>query len=132
MKLTGKERSSIQLEEKGEPIFYSLYHLLNTGIRGIIVENLKQVKEIEKYITQFITIGDFKAEKGTKVNMNFLISLEEDFYEIYKQKFSAYTNDLNVADIYNNIVDLYEDYAYELDTDIDNIKIELIEIELSK
>jgi len=132
MKLTGKERSSIQLEEKGETIFYSLYHLLNTGIRGIIVENLKQGKEIEKYITQFITIGDFKAEKGTRVNMNFLISLEDDFYGLYKQKFSAYTNDLNVADIYNNIVDLYEDYAYELNTDIDNIKIELIEIELSK
>lgn len=136
MKYTGKEWSSIQVEENGKPEFcwcnITLYHLLNTGIKSIILGNLKDNENIKKYPTQFITIGDLKLSKGTKVNIKFLISLEEDNYNLYPDKFSAYLTDTDVVDIYNKIVDLFENYACDLDTDIDNVIIELAELEVLK
>lgn len=136
MKYTGKEKSSIQVEENGNPKFclcnITLYHLLNNGIRGIITGNLKNYEEIKKYLTQFITIGDLKLSKGTKINIKFLVSLEEDNYNLYPEKFTAYLTNTDVIDIYNNIIDLFDDYAYDLDTDIDNVIIELTELEVLK
>lgn len=136
MKLTGKEGSSIQVLENGKPKFcwtcINLYHLLNTGIKDIIMGNLKRYGDIKKYSTDFVTIDNLKLSKGTKVNMKFLISLKEDYYSLCPEKLSAYLSNIDVIDIYNNIVNLFEDYAYELDTDIDNIIIELTELEISK
>ena len=45
-------------------------------------------------------------------------------------QWKAYAEKLDIKEFYNYVVDLYEDYAYELDTDIDNIKIELTEIKV--
>lgn len=136
MKFTGKEWSSIQVKENDKPKFcwchITLYHLLNSGIRSIIMVNLKKCGDIKRYPTDFITINDLKISKGTKVNIKFLISLEEDYYNLYPEKFSAYLSNIDAADIYNNIVSLFEDYAYELDTDIDNVIIELTELEVLK
>lgn len=136
MKFTGKEWSSIQVEENKAPSIcwchITLYHLLNTNIKSIITNNLKKYEDIKRYSTNFITIEDLKLSKGTKVNICFLISLQEDNYNLYPQKLSAYVSNIDVADIYNNIVCLFEDYAYELDTDIDNVIIELTELEVSK
>lgn len=136
MKFTGKEWSSIQVEENNKPEFcwcnITLYHLLNTGIKSIIIGNLKEYGDIKKYLTDFVTINDLKISKGTKVNIRFLISLVEDNYNLYPEKLSAYLVNIDVADIYNNIISLFEDYAYELDTDIDNIIIELTELEEEK
>ena len=134
MKFTGKEWSSIQVKEYNKPKFcwchITLYHLLNTGIKSIITGNLKKYGDIKKYPTDYITINDLKLSKGTKVNIRFLVSLEEDYYNLYPEKLSAYLSNIDVTDIYNNIVTLFEDYAYELDTDIDNIIIELTELEI--
>lgn len=136
MKYTGKEWSSLQVEKEGKPEFcwchITLYHLLNTGIKSNILGDLKNCEKIRKYPTQFITIGDLKLSKGTKVNIKFSVSLEEDNYNLYPEKFTAYSPNIDVSDIYNNIIDLFEDYAYELDTDIDNVIIELTGIEISK
>lgn len=136
MNFTGEEWSSAQVEENGKPSFclchITLYHLLNTGIKSIITCNLKKYGDIKRYSTDFVTINDLKISKGTKVNIRFQISLQEDNYNLYPEKLTAYINNIDVADIYNNIVSLFEDYAYELDTDIDNIIIELTELEVSK
>lgn len=136
MKFSGKEWSSIQVEENGRPLFclchITLFNLLNTGIKNIITGNLKNCGNIKKYPTDFVTINDLKLSKSTKVNIRFLISLKEDNYNLYPEQLSAYLVNIDVADMYNNIISLFEDYAYELDTDIDNIVIELTEIEVLK
>ena len=97
MKYTGKEKSSIQVEENGNPKFccsnISLYHLLNTRIKNIINSNLNYCEEIKRYSTDFLTIKNLKLSKGTKVNVRFLVSLKEDI-SIYggdgKAKDTAY------------------------------------------
>lgn len=136
MKFTGKEWSSIQVTENNKPEFcwsnITLYHLLNTGIRSIITGNLKKYGYIKKYDTDFITINDINLSKGAKVNIKFLISLKEDYYNLYPKSFSTYLANIDVADIYNDIIILFEDYAYELDTDIDNLILELTELEILK
>lgn len=136
MKYTGKECSSIQVEKDGKPRFcwcnITLYHLINTGIKGIIVGNIQKCGKIEKFPTQFMNIGDLKLSKGQKVNIKFLISLEEDNYNLYPEKFTAYLTNLDVIDIYNKITELFENYACDLDTDIDNVIIELTELEILK
>lgn len=132
MTYTGKEWSSIQVLENGKPEFcwtcINLYHLLNTGIKDIIIGNLKRYGYIKKYSTDFVTINNLKLSKGTKVNIKFLVSLKEDNYNLCPEKLSAYLSNTDIVDIYNCIVDLFEEYAYELDTDIDNIILELIEL----
>ena len=134
MKCNGTELASLQIEKDNKPIckFGStpLNVLLNDGIRNKIMNHLEVSSEIEKFTTQFLTVNDMKIEKGTKVYIKFLISLEEDFYNIYEDKFDNYAEGIDIKEFYNYVADLYEDYAYELDTDIDNIKIELTEIKV--
>lgn len=133
MKFNGNEWVSLQVEKNGKPFFrlcnITLYDLLNIGLKDLIMENLRDSNEIKKFTTQFVTFNNFKISKGSKVNIKFEVSLEEDHYNIYRgAKFSAYFQDLDIKDIYNSIVELFENYAYELDTDIDNIKIEMTEL----
>lgn len=134
MKCNGTEIANLQIEKDNKPIckFCSttLNILLNDGIRNNIINHLQANGKIEECTTQFLTISDVKLEKGTKVSIKFLISLEEDYYHIYKDKFKVYVEKLDIKEFYNYIANLYDEYAYELDTDIDNIKIELVEIKV--
>lgn len=137
MSYTGKEWSRIQVEENGKPQFcwcnITLYHLLNTAIKGMTISKLNKDEEIKKVSTDFITINDLKLSKGTKVNVKFLVSLKEDYYNLYPEKLLSELNNIDVREIFNKIVELFDNYAYALDTDIDNVIIELTEIrELSK
>ena len=136
MKCNGTELASLQIEKNNKPIckFCSttLNILLNDGIRNNLINHLKVNGKREKFTTQFLTINNMKLEKGTKVYIKFLISLEEDYYNIYKDKFKVYIEELDIKEFYNYIVELYEEYAYELDTEVDNIKIKLIEIKVKE
>ena len=46
--------------------------------------------------------------------------------------YGYYQENLELKDFYNTIVDLFETYAYEMDTEIDNIHIDIVEIEIVK
>ncbi len=130
----GTEIANLQIEKDNKPVFKfcstTLNILLNDGIRNNIMNYLQAKGKIEEFTTQFLTINDVKLEKGTKVSIKLLISLEEDYYHIYKDKFEVFVEELDIKKFYNYIANLYDDYACELDTDIDNIKIELIEIKV--
>ena len=130
----GTELASLQIEKDNQPICRfcptTLNVLLNDGIRNNIVIYLQANGKIEEFTTQFLTINNMKMEKGTKVYIKFLVSLQEDYYNIYKDKFEACVEKLDIKDFYNCIANLYDDYACELDTNIDNIKIELVEIKV--
>ena len=136
MKCNGTELASLQIEKDNKPICKfcptTLNILLNDGIRNNIINHLKINSKNEKFTTQFLIINNMKLEKGTKVYIKLLISLEKDYYNIYKDKFEVYIEEIDIKEFYNYIVDLYEEYAYELDTEVDNIKIELAEIKVKE
>ena len=132
----GTELASLQIEKDNKPICrfcpIALNILLNDGIRNNIINDLKVHSEKQKFTTQFLTINNMKIEKGTKVYIKLLVSLEEDYYNIYHDKFEVYIEEIDIKEFYNYIVALYDEYAYELDTEVDNIKIELVEIKLKE
>lgn len=135
MKLTGKEMVSLYTEKDGERNFtisqLNLDQLLNIFILDRMCLQLIKNK-VEKLVTGYLTIDDIKISKGTKVSVKFQVSLKETIAGLENTKYDAVHHDLDITEFYNHVVELFEFYAYELDTVIDNIKLELIELELLK
>lgn len=135
MKLTGKESVSLYTEKNGERNFticaLNLDQLLNIFILDRMCLNLIKNKT-EKLVTGYLTIDDIKISKGTKVSVKFQVSLKESISGLENTKYDAVHQNLDISDFYNHVVELFDFYAYELDTVIDNIKLELIELEQLK
>lgn len=135
MKLTGKEGVSLYTEKNGERNFticaLNLDQLLNIFILDRMCLNLIKNKT-EKLVTGYLTINDMKISKGTKVSVKFQVSLKETIPELENTKYDAVHKDLDISEFYNHVVELFDFYAYELDTVIDNIKLELVELEVLK
>lgn len=134
MKLTGKEYVSLYTEKDGERNFtisqLNLDQLLNIFILDKMCRELVKGKT-EKLVTGYLTINDIKISKGTKVYVKFQVSLKETIKELGNTKFTAVQDELDISEFYNHVVELFEFYAYELDTVIDNIKLELIELNIA-
>lgn len=133
MKLDGKEMVSLYTEKNGERNFtisqLNLDQLLNIFILDRMCQELIKNKT-EKLVTGYLTIGDIKISKGTKVSVKFRISLKKSIPFLKNTKYIASHQDLDISEFYNHVIELFDFYAYELDTVIDNIKIELIELEI--
>lgn len=133
MKLTGKEKVSLYTEKDGERNFtisqLNLDQLLNIFILDRMCLELVKGK-IKKLVTGYLTINDIKISKGTKVYVKFQVSLKETIAELENTKFTAVQDELDISEFYNHVVELFEFYAYELDTVIDNIKLELMELNI--
>lgn len=133
MKLTGKEKVSLYTEKNGEPNFtisaLNLDQLLNIFILDGMCLQLKK-NNIKKIDTGYLTINDIKLLKGTKVSVKFEVSLKETIPGLKSIKYDAINKNLDILEFYNHVVELFEFYAYELDTVIDNINIELVELEI--
>lgn len=135
MKLTGKENVSLYTEKDGERNFtisqLNLDQLLNIFILDKMCRELVKGK-IEKLVTGYLTINDIKISKGTKVYVKFQASLKETIVGLENTKFAAIQDKLDISEFYNHVVELFEFYAHELDTVIDNIKLELIELKIKE
>lgn len=133
MKLTGKEWVSLYAEKDGERYFtisqLNLNQLINNFILDRMCQDLIQNK-IEKLVTGYLTVNDTKISKGTKVSVKCRVSLKKRIPFFKNTKYIAINQNLDISDFYNHIVELFEFCADELDTVIDNIKIELIELEI--
>lgn len=133
MKLTGKESVSLYTEKDGERNFticaLNLDQLLNIFILDRMCLQLIKNK-VEKLVTGYLTINDIKISKGTKVYVKFQVSLKETIPGLENTKYDAVHQNLDISDFYNHVVELFEFYAYELDTVIDNIRVELVELEI--
>lgn len=133
MKLTGKEKVSLYTEKDEERNFtisqLNLDQLLNIFILDRMCLELVKGK-IKKLVTGYLTINDIKISKGTKVYVKFQVSLKETIAELENTKFTAVQDELDISEFYNHVVELFEFYAYELDTVIDNIKLELMELNI--
>ena len=134
MKLTGKEKVSLYTEKDGKRNFtisqLNLDQLINDFILDRMCQQLIKNKNNEKLVTGYLTIDDTKISKGTKVSLKFQISLKKNIPFFKKIEYIAIFDKSDIAEFYNYVIELFDFYAYELDTVIDNIKLELIELEI--
>ena len=135
MNLTGNELASLHAKREEDRWEFTICQLnLNQIINNFILDRinmeLKKGLKNRKLTTEDITIDDLTISKGTKVKVRFSVTMKETIPMLENRVYNAYSNSLDIADFYNHIVELFDFYAYALDTDIDNIKIELKELEI--
>lgn len=136
MKLTGKEDASLCIEENGKPYLtfsqLNWNQLLNIMIIDRIYNELQENNNIKKFVTRYITIDKMKISSKSVVNVKFKVILKENIPCMKNCKYDAVNKFLEVKDFYNYIIELFEFYAYELDTDMNNIQLELVNLEYVK
>ena len=134
MRLTGKEKVSLYAEQDGKNNFIAseleLKQLINVFILDRLCQQLIRNKDNGKIVTEYLSINDMKILKGTKVSLKFQVSLKKNEPFFKKVKYSTMYDKADISEFYNYVIELFEFYAYELDTDIDNIKIELKELKI--
>lgn len=116
-------------ESKFTISFIKLDQLINSYILNKMLDELKQKTTNTKFNVETFTIEGLNINKGTKVKLKFKVTLKETI-PILKHLEYETVIELDIIELYNHIVELFEGYAYELDTNIDNIRIELIELEI--
>ena len=134
MRLTGKEKVSLYAEQDGKNNFVAseleLKQLINVFILDRLCQQLIRNKDNGKIVTEYLSINDMKILKGTKVSLKFQVSLKKNEPFFKKVKYSTMYDKADISEFYNYVIELFEFYAYELDTVIDNIKIELKELKI--
>lgn len=134
MRLTGKEKVSLYAEQNEKSNFIASELELKQLINGFILDKLCQQlirnKDNGKIVTEYLSINDMKILKGTKVSLKFQVSLKKNEPFLKKVKYSTMYDKADISEFYNYVIELFEFYAYELDTVIDNIKIELKELKI--
>jgi|GEM_PF-4454491 hypothetical protein len=134
MRLTGKEKVSLYAEQNEKSNFIASELELKQLINGFILDKLCQQlirnKDNGKIVTEYLSINDMKILKGTKVSLKFQVSLKKNEPFFKKVKYSTMYDKADISEFYNYVIELFEFYAYELDTVIDNIKIELKELKI--
>lgn len=134
MRLTGKEKVSLYAEQNEKSNFIASELELKQLINGFILDRLCQQlirnKDNGKIVTEYLSINDMKILKGTKVSLKFQVSLKKNEPFFKKVKYSTMYDKADISEFYNYVIELFEFYAYELDTVIDNIEIELKELKI--
>ena len=134
MRLTGKEKVSLYAEQNEKSNFIASELELKQLINGFILDKLCQQlirnKDNGKIVTEYLSINDMKILKGTIVSLKFQVSLKKNEPFFKKVKYSTMYDKADISEFYNYVIELFEFYAYELDTVIDNIKIELKELKI--
>ena len=134
MRLTGKEKASLYAEQNEKSNFIASELELKQLINGFMLDRLCQQlirnKDNGKIVTEYLSINDMKILKGTKVSLKFQVSLKKNEPFFKKVKYSTMYDKADISEFYNYVIELFEFYAYELDTVIDNIKIELKELKI--
>ena len=134
MRLTGKEKVSLYAEQNEKSNFIASELELKQLINGFILDRLCQQlirnKDNGKIVTEYLSINDMKILKGTKVSLKYQVSLKKNEPFFKKVKYSTMYDKADISEFYNYVIELFEFYAYELDTVIDNIKIELKELKI--
>lgn len=130
----GNTRMSICYEDEFGKITIENYKL-NEIVKYIVAQSFTDIQIGNNYknkIAKYIIINEKKYNLKTDISIELEISLlsvpivcSGYFTQKYKSK-----KDIEIKDFYNYIVELIEYYAYELDTDFNNIKIEVKKIEI--
>ena len=133
MKLTGKEIVSLHAEKNGEYSFGIYEESLNKLLNVYILDKFcMQLIKNDKtgIVTNYLKINDMKISKGTKASVKFRVSLKKSIPLLKNTKYISTCPRLDISEFYNHVIELFDLWAYELNTVIDNIKLELIELEI--
>ena len=136
MKFDGNTRISICYEDKRGKITIENY-TLNEIVKYIAAQSFVDVqidKDYRNKITKYIIIKGKKYDLKTDINIEYetsLLCVPIICKGYFKQKYTARST-IKIEKFYNDIVELVEEYAYELDTDMNNINVSVKELELLK
>lgn len=134
MKLTGKENATLCIEKDGKPYFticqLNLNQLLNDVIVDRIDNELHKKDNIQRFDTRYIAINNRKIFKDSIIRVKVRASVKEDLPEMRNKKYNSIKHSLRVQNFYNFIIGEFEYYSCEFDTNINNIKLELVELEI--
>ena len=135
MKIDGNTRISICYEDEFGKITIENYKL-NEIVNYIAAQSFVDIKldnnNYKDKITNYIIIDGKKYNLKTDIRIKFEVSLLDIpivCRKYFTQKYNAIT-EVEIKEFYKEIVELVNNYAYELDTDINNIKIETKELEI--
>ena len=131
MKLTGKERASLCVEEDGKALFticqLNLYQLLNNFICEKIWDEQQNSKQIQKFDIRYITINELKLPNDSTVKLKFKIFTKATPKTVVDDK---YETTCKIKDFYNHMINLFSNFANKQNTTLWNIGFELIELEI--
>ena len=136
MKIDGNKNISIFLEYDT-----CASHIQNASLNKIVnfivlqdFVNLQLNEESEKQETRYIIIDNKEYNSNSVISMKLQVSLLETFIGLkyFKHTYDAIIPKIKLNDFYNKIVSLAEEYACDLDTDINNLRIRVMELEIGK
>lgn len=137
MKIDGNTRISICYEDNFGKITIENY-TLNEIVNYIAAQSFVDIKlgnnNYKDKITNYIIVNDKKYNLKTDIRIKFEVSLLDIpivCRKYFTQKYNAII-EVEIKEFYKEIIELVDDYACELDTDINNIKIETKELEILK
>ena len=135
MKIDESTRISICYEDNFGKITIENY-TLNEIVNYISAQSFVDIKlgnnNYKDKIINYIIINDKKYNSKTDIRIKFEISLLDIpivCRKYFTQKYNAII-EVEIKEFYKEIIELVDNYAYELDTDINNIKIETKELEI--
>lgn len=135
MKIDGNTRISICYEDNFGKITIENY-TLNEIVNYIAAQSFVDIKlgnnNYKDKITNYIIVNDKKYNLKTDIRIKFEVSLLDIpivCRKYFTQKYNAII-EVEIKEFYKEIIELVDDYACELDTDINNIKIETKELEI--
>ncbi len=135
MKIDESTRISICYEDNFGKITIENY-TLNEIVNYISAQSFVDIKlgnnNYKDKIINYIIINDKKYNSKTDIRIKFEVSLLDIpivCRKYFTQKYNAII-EVEIKEFYKEIIELVDNYAYELDTDINNIKIETKELEI--
>lgn len=136
MKINANKLVTVLFENEQESIYINR-HSLNYIVNKIIERAYKDLQYNEEYtnmITKYMTIDNKKYSLKADIIVKLEISLLNIDMPIvcigYFNKRYDIQIETEIKEFYNSIVKIVDTYAYELDTDINNIQVTVKELKI--
>lgn len=134
MKLTGKEKARLCIERDSKEEWtnkqFTIKELLDSYILGSIAAPIKNRDKVKEKIVKYFSIDNTIMDQRTRINAKFRASLKYPKNERESIEFECVCTYLDISDFYNFIVDLYIEYAESFNTNVTDINLKMIEIDV--
>ena len=136
MKIDGNKLISILLEDDTSKMVIQ-NSSLNKVVNYIVLQDFVHLQfneDSQKQETKYIIVDNKKYDSNTVITLKLQILLMETLIDLeyFKHKYDAIIPRIKLNDFHNEIVKFAETYACDLDTDINNLKIRVMELEIGK
>lgn len=130
MNICGDKKISVLFEDQFGKILienYCLNEIVNYIVSHSFVDSQFD-KENRPINTKYIIADNMKCNEDFNIQMKLVVT---PYSSPFKKDYDVIVDDTKLSEFHNTITNIAEDYAYELDTDINNIKIIVNELKLS-